>query len=102
MSAERIRTALRTRFSGSGIRGAGNIVNLSEGGLFVRTRHVPRAGQAVQLAFAAPGVGRIAVSGLVWWTTADSPSGRIGPSGFGLRLLDETEEYARLLQSLRH
>jgi Tfp pilus assembly protein PilZ len=102
VSAERIRTALRTRFSVNGSRGAGNIVNLSEGGLFVRTRQLPRAGQAIRLAFAAPGVGRISISGLVWWTTADTPSGRFGPSGFGLRLLDEPEGYARLLQNLRH
>ncbi len=44
----------------------------------------------------------MALSGLVWWTTAESPSGRLVPAGFGLRLLDETEEYARLLRSLRH
>ncbi len=101
MSPERVRTALRTRFSGSGFRGAGNIVNLSEGGLFVRTRQLPRPGQAVRLAFAVPGVGRIALTGLVWWTTAESPGGRFVPSGFGLRLLDEIEEYVRLLRSLR-
>lgn len=97
----RIRTALRARFAGSGFEGTGNIVNLSEQGLFVRTPQVPPPGQAVRLSFSAPGLGRIAVRGLVWWTTADSPGGRHQPPGFGMRLLDEFEAYGRLIENLR-
>ena len=41
----------------------------------------------------------VEVSGLVWWTTAE---GRGHPNpGFGLRLLDPTDAYTKLLDDLR-
>jgi hypothetical protein len=100
MTRRRIRTAIQTEFEAGKLRGRGTIRNVAEGGLFVGTTQVPHQGNLVSLSFRDPKGGRgLGVSGLVWWTTADEPGPHRSP-GFGIRLLDDSEDYRRFLESL--
>ena len=98
MESDRIRTSIETEFEVDGHRAQGRIRNVSEGGLFVGTTSVPEAGENVDLNFRGPGGREVCLSGLVWWTTKDG--GRHRTPGFGLRLLDDSEELQGLLANL--
>ena len=100
MQDGRIRTCIETEFEVSGRRAQGTIKNVSEGGLFVSTASVPEAGESVDLTFRAPRGGEVSLSGLVWWTTNGEDGKRHGNPGFGLRLLDESDDFRGLLASL--
>jgi uncharacterized protein (TIGR02266 family) len=98
MESGRIRTSIETEFEIDGQRAQGRIKNMSEGGLFVGTASIPEAGENIDLNFRGPGGGVVSLSGLVWWTTNDG--GRHRAPGFGLRLLDDSEELQGLLANL--
>ena len=100
MTNHRIRTAIQTEFEAGALRGRGTIRNVAEGGLFVGTPQVPHQGDVVSLSFRDPKGRGLDVSGLVWWTTADEPGSHRAP-GFGIRLLEESEDYQRFFDSLR-
>ena len=97
--SRRIRTAIQAEFAAGRLRGTGKIRNVAEGGLFVGTDEVPDQGEAVTLSFRGP-KGPLDVEGLVWWTTDESP-GRHRVSGFGLRLLGESDDFERFYDSLQ-
>jgi hypothetical protein len=100
MTEPRTRTLIPTEFRAPGLSGKGNVRNVSDGGLFVGTSAIPDEGECVELKINAPGEPLIEVTGLVWWTTSqlEVPNAR---SGFGLRLLAQSEPYLRLLESLK-
>ena len=100
MTEPRTRTAIPTEFRATSLSGTGKVRNVSDGGLFVCTSAIPDEGDSVELKLSAPGEPPVEVTGLVWWTTShlDAPDAR---SGFGLRLLAQSEPYLRLLESLR-
>ena len=99
MTRPRMRTQIPTEFRTASLSGKGKVRNVSDGGLFVGTSAIPDAGDSVELRLSAPGEPPIEVTGLVWWTTShlEAPNAH---SGFGLRLLGESEPYLRLLESL--
>jgi Tfp pilus assembly protein PilZ len=99
MTRRRIRTAIQTEFEAGELRGRGTIRNVAEGGLFVGTTQVPHQGNLVSLSFRDNKGRGLGVSGLVWWTTADEPGTHRAP-GFGIRLLDDSDDYRRFLESL--
>lgn len=96
---KRIRTSIQTDFEAGALRGRGKIRNVAEGGVFVGTTAMPSQGELVVLSFRAQGGAPLEVSGLVWWTTADAPGPHRAP-GFGMRLLEDSEEYSRFYDSL--
>jgi Tfp pilus assembly protein PilZ len=97
--SKRIRTAIQTEFEAGALHGRGKIRNVAEGGVFVGTEQVPDQGELVVLSF-RDGKGReVDVSGLVWWTTQETP-GPHRSQGFGMRLLEDSEAYARFVDSL--
>jgi Tfp pilus assembly protein PilZ len=100
MTEPRMRTLIPAEFRATSLSGKGKVRNVSDGGLFVGTSAIPNEGDSVELKLSAPGKPPIEVTGLVWWTTSDleAPDAR---SGFGLRLLEQSEQYLRLLESLR-
>jgi Tfp pilus assembly protein PilZ len=100
MEHGRIRTCIETEFAVRGRRAQGQIKNVSEGGLFISTASVPEEGESVDLTFRASGGGEVSLSGLVWWTTNGRNGKRHRTSGFGLRLLDESDDFCSLLASL--
>jgi Tfp pilus assembly protein PilZ len=73
---------------------------MSEGGLFVGTASVPEEGENVDLSFRAPGGDEVSLSGLVWWTTNDGNGKGHRTPGFGLRLLDDSDDFRSLLARL--
>jgi Tfp pilus assembly protein PilZ len=99
MAGRRIRTAIQTEFEAGALQGRGKIRNVAEGGLFVGTTQVPHQGDLVSLSFRDPKGKGVDVSGLVWWTTTDEPGSHRAP-GFGIRLLEDSEDYLRFLDSL--
>ena len=100
MTQPRMPTAIPTEFRAAGLTGRGKVKNVSDGGLFVGTSAIPDEGDTIELTLSAPGETPIEITGLVWWTTSDleAPNAR---SGFGLRLLEHSEQYLRLVESLR-
>ena len=100
MQYERIRTCIETEFEVSGHRAKGRITNVSEGGAFVGTAAIPEEGESVHLNFKEPGGEEVRFSGLVWWTTNGSRGKRHRAPGFGLRLVDENEEFHRFFTDL--
>jgi Tfp pilus assembly protein PilZ len=78
----------------------GTIRNASDGGMFVETRAIPAQGEPVSVRLAPRTADAIELTGLVWWTTEGSPY-RHRQRGFGLRLLEDDERYAKLLAGLR-
>jgi uncharacterized protein (TIGR02266 family) len=97
----RIRTSIETEFEVSGHRAKGRIKNVSESGVFVGTASIPEQGENVDLNFKAPGGEEVRLSGLVWWTTDDCGGTRHRAPGFGLRLLDDNEEFRQFWASLQ-
>ena len=100
MEYGRIRTCIETEFEVRGRRAQGKIKNMSEGGLFVGTASVPEEGESVDLTFRAPGGKEVSLSGLVWWTTNGGDGKGYGTPGFGLRLLDDSDDFRSLLARL--
>lgn len=98
MTHDRVRTKIPAEFEADGLKGRGEVRNVSEGGLFVGTLHIPDEGACVAVRLQEPGKAEVEVSGLVWWT---APAGRATPCGFGLRVLGEDESYLRLVESVR-
>lgn len=99
MAEQRKRVSFLTEFRAGGVTGSGKVKNVSSGGLFVNTASIPEQGDTVFVSM-SPGNGRrVAVTGMVWWTT-DGRRGRLG-SGFGLRVLEESESYQALVARLR-
>ncbi|HKA14930.1 MAG TPA: PilZ domain-containing protein [Myxococcota bacterium] len=99
MRHRRIRTAIQAEFEAGALRGRGKIHNMAEGGLFVGTAEVPHQGEPVSLSFRDQRGRPVGVHGLVWWTTSDEPGAHRTP-GFGMRLLEDSEEYSHFLASL--
>ncbi len=96
----RIRTCIETEFEVTGCRAKGKIKNVSEGGVFVGTGAIPEQGEDVDLNFRAPDGEEVRLSGLVWRTTDDCGGARNRAPGFGMRLLDDNEEFRRFFASL--
>ena len=68
--------------------------------MFVGTAQVPHEGEQVSLSFRDHGGKPLDVHGLVWWTTNETP-GNHRASGFGMRLIEDSEDYSRFLENLR-
>jgi PilZ domain len=99
MTNRRIRTSILAEFEAGELRGRGKIRNVAEGGLFVGTALVPDQGELVSLSFRDHRGRALDVHGLVWWTTAEEPGAHRTP-GFGMRLLEESEQYNHFIESL--
>ena len=100
MQQRRTPTCIDTEFAIRGNRAEGKIQNVSEGGLFVGTAAIPEQGENIDLSFRARDGEIVNLSGLVWWTTNDHQTLEHGRSGFGLRLLADSDEVLRLLERL--
>ena len=100
MEYGRIKTCIETEFEVRGQRALGKIENMSEGGLFVSTAWVPEEGESIDLSFRAPGGEEVSLSGLVWWTTNGVDGKGYRTPGFGLRLLDDSDDFRSLLARL--
>lgn len=100
MTHRRIRTAIQAEFETGALHGRCKIHNVAEGGLFVGTAQVPHEGELVSLSFRDHRGRALDVHGLVWWTTNDAPGNHRAP-GFGMRLLEDSDDYSRFLATLR-
>ncbi len=97
MTERRRQTRIPAKFRADGRTGKGEVRNVSHGGLFVGTLAIPDEGTEVEVTLTSPGKVPVEVKGLVWWT---APAGRAVPCGFGLRVLDDDEDYKRLVESI--
>ncbi len=100
MKDHRRATSIPAEFRAGAIRGSGKVRNVSEGGLFVGTRAIPEPGTNARVRLVAPGKVPVEVIGLVWWT-ARPVSPRDRHCGFGMRVLDDDEQYRLLVESIR-
>jgi hypothetical protein len=75
----------------------GQTINISPGGMFVRTEHNERLGQAITIEVEVPGHGPLEVRGLVVWARTVPTHFRAEvDNGFGLRIQDAPEDWYRL------
>jgi uncharacterized protein (TIGR02266 family) len=100
MATERIITSIPVDFEGLEISGTGVIQNLGLGGLFVGSRTIPAEGEPLSLNFELPGAVEIALTAMVWWTTDQGPKERSNNPGFGLRLVDDHDEFEEAVSKL--
>jgi Tfp pilus assembly protein PilZ len=91
---------MQAQFEAGRVRGRGKVRNVSEGGLFVGTSSIPEEGELVRLHIKMPTGNRLAISGLVWWTTAAQQANGHRTPGFGLRVLDDSQAYRNLIETL--
>jgi hypothetical protein len=87
------------RFEAAGLRAQGDIGNLHQEGLFIRSHVLPDPGAEVVVSFTAPAGEPVEVAGTVRWTTKESPA-REPRSGFGVQLHRVSEEYLSFFRSL--
>ncbi len=99
-TARRRKAEMTVEFVQDTFHGTGVIADLSRRGMFVRSNRIPGTGPALRLTVDLPNRTKIVLTGRVIRTVAD-PS-RPGPSGFGLRLAEDSPEYEALLSRLRN
>lgn len=99
-TARRRKAEMTVEFVQDTFHGTGVIADLSRRGMFVRSNRIPDTGPALRLTVNLPNRRKIVLTGRVIRTVAD-PS-RPGPSGFGLRLAENSPEYEALLSKLRN
>ena len=87
---------LPVRFRAKSVQGRGHVLDVSEEGLFVRTKSIPDQGEDVQISFSTPDGRRVALKGMIWRT---EQNGR--RTGFGVRLLDACEEYLQFVKKIQ-
>src|SRR5262245_56515138 len=99
-SGNRVKTSIPVEISSAGRIAEGTVRNASDGGMFVETRMIPSQGEPVSLRLSALNDSPIELTGLVWWTTEDSPY-RHKARGFGLRLLENDDRYSAMLTRMQ-
>ena len=70
--------------------------------MFVGTTQLPDQGELVSLSFRDHRGRPLDVHGLVWWTTettGNTPGAHRTP-GFGMRLIEDSEEFSHFIASL--
>lgn len=88
----RIVQPLHADFVAGGASGRGRVRDVSLGGFFVRSPLLPRPGARVAVALKTPSGARIAVEGVVRWTTSRTAA-EPPVAGFGVRVLRCGKEY---------
>ncbi len=99
MAQARFTTSVHARFLAGELEGNGTVANVSDGGLFIETATLPELGDTVEVTLSDV-EGELWLSGMVWWTTGDPPAARHARTGFGLRLLEESDGWARWIDQL--
>lgn len=77
------------------VRGEGQLCNVSETGVFVRTDRPPRPGESIELRFDVDDT-ELVLAGSVRWRGRRHDGGE----GFGVKLVDPPAEYLGLVRSL--
>lgn len=88
----RLSHPLNADFHAGDARGLGLVLNVSQGGCFVRSPLLPRYGTPVKAHLETPSGRRIPVEGVVQWNTA-VVSDKVQSAGFGIRLTRVNAEY---------
>ena len=87
---------LPLRFRAESVQGQGHVLDLSEEGLFVRTKSIPDQGRDVQISFSTPDGRRVALNGMIWRT---EQKGR--RPGFAVHLLGACPEYLQFVKKIQ-
>jgi hypothetical protein len=88
----RLSQPVNTAFVAGTARGQGRIVDVSQGGIFVRSTLLPSGGTSVAASLELPSGRTIAVQGIVQWNTANVEC-KLDTPGFGVRLTLVPPEY---------
>ena len=93
------RRVVPVRFFGTETDQDTYVVDISEGGVFLRSLSLPEQGERVFTDLYLPGAGAITrVAGRVVWRREHDPS-IPGRAGFGVQFLDLSEDVARLIRA---
>ncbi len=88
----RLSRPVNTAFVAGTARGQGRIVDVSQGGIFVRSTLLLCGGTSLAASLELPSGRTIAVQGIVQWNTANLEA-RLESPGFGVRLTLVPPEY---------
>lgn len=99
-TARRRPAEMTVEFTQGSLHGTGIIGDLSRRGMFVRSSRLPGSGPALRLTVNLPNGRKLELTGRVIRTVTD-PARPTASSGFGLRLAEDSTEYANLVSLLR-
>ena len=99
-TARRRKAEMTVEFTQGAFHGTGVIGDLSRRGMFVRSNRIPGTGPALRLTVNLPEGRKLVLTGRVVRSAEDSSPSK-PPSGFGLRLSDDSPDYEDLLSRLR-
>jgi hypothetical protein len=88
----RLSQPVSAAFVAGSARGKGRILDVSQGGIFVRSSLLPTGGTSVAASLELPSGRTIAVQGIVQWNTAHVEC-KLDTPGFGVRLTLVPPEY---------
>ncbi len=92
--------SIPARYVVGGAEGEGRILDLSRGGLFLRSPMLPKEGEQIVISFGTSEGREIEVRGTVQWNTVQLAPGQSVPSGFGVRLSRWGTDYSSFLSKL--
>jgi hypothetical protein len=98
-TSRRRKADMEVEFTQDGAPARGVIGDLSPRGMFVRSSRIPGTGPNLRLTVNLPNGRKLVLTGKVVRTVGGAAS---KPSGFGLRLADDSPEYDELLLKLRN
>lgn len=100
--AERLKHRAMARFQAQGKEQTGFVMNLSEVGLFIQTRHLLKTGSEIQVCLAADKGQNFELRGKVAYSKQALPTTMsANPGGIGISLIDPPEAYVRYVASLK-
>ncbi len=92
--------SIPARYVVGGAEDEGRIMDLSRGGLFLRSPMLPKEGERIVISFGTSEGRKIEVRGTVQWNTVPLAPGQSAPSGFGVRLSRWGIDYSLFLWKL--
>jgi PilZ domain len=99
-TARRRKAEMTVDFTQGDFHGTGVIGDLSRRGMFVRSTRIPGTGPNLRLTVNLPEGRKLVLTGKVVRSSADDSRSKRAP-GFGLRLSEDSPDYATLLSRLR-
>jgi hypothetical protein len=98
----RLKHRVTAHFSFGGREQTGFVINLSEVGLFIQTRHLLKTGSELTFSLDANGSQPLELKGKVAFSRKALPMAMSSnPGGIGLSLMDPPPEYTEFISSLK-
>jgi len=99
--AQRLKHRVRARFQGKDQEQTGFVINLSEVGLFIQTRHLLKTGSEVAIHLDSEGGDQLEIKGKVAYSRKALPMAMGDPGGIGIALSEPSKAYLEFISRLK-